>query len=319
MRIVAYDELSPSLDRQRAALQLGAFRRVFDRRTVSVYRRRWRDFADYVGLFAVERGELLGQVYVRRIPYRTATAVEQVAGIVAVTTRVDARRRGVARALLTEVHRREARLGIRFALLWTNRGWFAHELYESLGYRDVYLPSLAVRSVGPGGPGRGDGSLRPPSADELAGLESLYQELVGSADGFGPRRRGFLQVVHDSGLLNLRELRVYRRGGRTVGYAMVASAPYQLTTGELVASEEDLPRLVRALEREARGGAFVLSLSPFDRLHEHLEQKGYLVRPGGDWHALMACPLAGQMDAPALRHALAIDRPSFSCMAGDRF
>lgn len=124
-------------------------------------------FADYLGLVAVEGPEVLAQVMVGHYRLTTARGTEEFAGIENVVARPDALRRGLGTALLSEVHRREAESGHRWALLWTQRSWGAHRLYERLGYRDIYSPPTAIR---PPGRTRGTG-FRRDSASERPGTE----------------------------------------------------------------------------------------------------------------------------------------------------
>lgn len=318
MRIVSLDELPASLDVDRAMVQLGTFSRFLDRDTAAIYRRH-RLLAEYVALFGVDRGEVAGMLLVLRLPFRSAEGLETVAGIASVTTRVDKRRHGVARALLHEAHRRERAAGVRFSLLWTSRAWFAHDLYESLGYRDVHTPPLAARAVRGGRKGAATAALRPAKRGDLRRLEDAYHALREDCYGFGPRPRGFLRVEQRTGALDLGGLEVFRRGGHLTGYAVVHRAPHQVFSDELVAPAAELPGLLRAVERLASTGVVVLSSTTVRAAEPFLRRRGYLVRREGGWRGLMACSLGPTMETRALRVALAVDRPSFSCMEFDHF
>src|SRR5208282_3388421 len=61
MHFRTFDELTPSMEMDRTLIHLASFGGAFPRRSVDVWRRRTRLVADYVGVFAVERGRLLGQ------------------------------------------------------------------------------------------------------------------------------------------------------------------------------------------------------------------------------------------------------------------
>ncbi len=113
MRFRTYDELTPSMEVDRSLLHLAAFNGVFARRSVDIWRRRAKAFAEYVGLFAEERGRLVGQMFVLRIALTLPSGRETVTGIAGVGTRPDRGGTGVARRLLTEAHHREKEAGIR--------------------------------------------------------------------------------------------------------------------------------------------------------------------------------------------------------------
>jgi GNAT superfamily N-acetyltransferase len=321
VRVVPFDELPPSYERQRAALQLGAFNSLLDRELVGRLRRRRYLLSEYVGLFAVEGGRLLGQTVVLRLPYVGRDGPVTVAGIASVTTRPASGRQGIARALLEEAHRREAAAGQRYALLWTNRSWFAHRLYASLGYRDVYSPPSAVRSGRGRAPRQPGTSLRPAQPNDLGPLEALHAACQRGRTGFAVRPRGFLTVERAAGRSPPEKLLVYRRGGRVRGYAAVVRRPGALSIGELVSDAADRSALLAAVERSAPtpGGVVELDHTPVRDLAARLRARGYLVQEGTSWYVLMARPLGRRVGEQELRRELAVDLPSFVCMTLDRF
>jgi len=318
VRVVTLDELPVELEAARHALAHGAFSGALSREALAVYRRHDFELSDYVALFGVERGRLLGQVFVLRFPYRTRAGVEPVAGIAGVTTAVGAARRGVARRLLEEVHRREGAAGVRFALLWTSPSWHAHHLYERLGYRDVFVPPLAVRLAGPAHLPAGP-RLEHVTAADLPLLERLHREQAAGRTGFSDRPAAFLRVEREAGGLELASLRLLRRGGRPVGYALVQRRSHQLVCGELVARAGAAGALLRAVERESAGRTLVLGNTPVLDLAPELARRGYFVRPAAEWRSLMACRLGGARAAGGLAAELTTDARSFLCLGLDRF
>lgn len=318
LRIVAYDDLPPRLETERLALTLGAFSSTLDRRSLEVFRRHNGGPPTYVGVFALEGGELLGEAFVLKVNYRSSLGPERMTGVSSVTTRADASRRGIATALLQEIHRRERDAGTRFCLLWTGQGWFAHRLYEKLGYRDIYTPPVAVRSFARRRRGPSGGSLRPVRPSELASLEALHAETTAGGVGFVPRSRDFLRRAHAAGR-ELHNVWVYRDRGRVRGYAVVSVEPRQLRCGELVGRSDRVPGLLDALEHRAAPGLVALSNTVVSAWEPELRRRGYLVRPGQEWRVLMACPLQTAMTVSELRRELAVDRPSYTCMSLDRF
>jgi GNAT superfamily N-acetyltransferase len=319
VRSATWDQLSGSVEPQRIAVELAGFSGYLSRRTVGILRRREPLLADYAGLFAVEGGRLLGQLFVRRIPFRTATGVEPVAGIASVTTRLDDQRRGVARALLEEAHRRESAAGVRFAMLWTNPSWYAHTLYERLGYRDVWSAPSAVRLLPRARRAPREGSLSPALPRELPSLERLFDATTGASVGFSVRPRGFLREGHEAGYLDLEGLLVLRRRGELLGYAVVSKCHDLLRSGEIVVRPDATSWLLGALEHRAAPGVLALGNSPVLAMEPELRRRGYRVDRRLEWRALMAAPLDGVLGPAEVRAALAVDRPSFRCMSLDRF
>jgi GNAT superfamily N-acetyltransferase len=227
MRFLTFDELTTSMELDRTLLQLTSFGGAYPRRSVEIYRKRTKSVPDYVGIFAVERGRLIGQTFVLRIPYTFPGGTEWVSGIAAVGTRPDRGRSGIARGILTEIHRREREAGIRFSTLWTNRSWGAHRLYEKLGYRDVYSAPWAVhaplRRRPPASP-----ALRSGRRTDLTGIEQLYAQEAAGRIGFLRGATGYLATAVAAHELDPKsELIVARSEGQLRGYASMESTPYR--------------------------------------------------------------------------------------------
>ncbi len=319
MRFRTYDEIAPSLETDRFLLQLASFGGAIPRRSIDIWCRRTKSTAEYVAVFAEERGRLLGQTYVLRVPYTFADGPEVVSGIAAVGTRPDRGRSGVARAILREVHRREREAGIRYATLWTNRSWGAHNLYEELGYRDVYAfpwvahaPSTRVR--------RRPAGVRPARRSDLDPIERLHARAATGRLGFLREPNGYLTVALATRELDpSKEYLVRQRGGRLEGYALVDSNPYRTVCGELVATSRSARRaLVTEVERRAKGTAFAFQHTPVRDAPELFRGPEY-TGVGGGWYVLMANALGRTWSAPAAVDRFGTRDPRFLCMAGDRF
>lgn len=319
MRILTYDELTPSMEVDRTLIHLASFGGAFPRRSIDIWRRRSKSLADYVGLFAVERGRVLGQTFVLRIPYTFAGGTEVVSGIAAVGTRPDRRRAGVARAILTEVHHRERDAGVRFSTLWTNRSWGAHALYEELGYQDVYSSPWAVHAPlasRPPGPRRG----RPARRSDLTDIEELHSRLARGRLGFLREPNGYLKVAVAADELDPgKELVVLRSDGRLRGYAHVDASPYRVICGEMVATSLAARRsLMAEVERRSRRRPFAFQHTPVADAFEMFRGGGFSTVPTG-WFVLMAAELGRTWSSrDALSQFATADR-RFLCMAGDRF
>lgn len=307
------------MEADRTLIHLASFGGTFPSRSIDLWRRRTKTFADYVAVFAEERGRLLGQTFVLRIPYTFPDGTELVSGVAAVGTRPDRGRAGIARALLTEVHRREREAGIRFSTLWTNRSWGAHGLYEVLGYRDVYSPPWVVHPASRTFPRRPRG-VRPARRQELADLEQLHARQAEGRLGFLREPNGYLAVGTAAGDIHpAKELVVVRTARRLRGYAHLGSDPYRTICGELVATSRPARQaLVSEVRRRAKRTAFAFQHTPVSDAPEMFRGRGYSAVPTG-WYVLMAHSLGRTWSPRAAVAQFATSDPRFLCMSGDRF
>jgi len=320
MKLVSYDELPEEYDSGRALVYLAAFGGFADRANIDAWRHRTSAFAEYTGLFALDRGSVVGQTFVRRIAYTFPHGTETVSGIAAVSTRLDHARAGVARRLLEEVHRREREAGIRYSTLWTNRSWGAHRLYEKLGYRDIYNPSWAVRVVTSGRPGRRPGGVRPGRRSDLSEMDRLHREYAKGRWGFVERPRRFLSVAAATGDFRPEEESIVVRGRDGLsGYAHLTATHSRIISGELVAMSSSARRsLVSALEGRVRSGVVAFRDGVVDDLGSLLAGRGYEVAPAG-WFGLMATSLDRKRSRAQLSREFGTTDPRFLCLGGDRF
>jgi GNAT superfamily N-acetyltransferase len=320
MKLLTYDELPPSLDSGRALVNLAAFGSVADRHGIALWRRRTSVFADYVGVFAVERGTILGQTFVFRLPYTFPQGTETVSGLAGVSTRLDHARSGIARRILDEVHRRERDAGIRYSTLWTNRSWGAHRLYEKLGYRDVYTPPLAVQVPKSTRRPSVRRKLRPGRTADLLQIESLHARFAEGRWGFSQRTPGFARVAAAAGELRPAEqILVAHERGRLSGYAMVDASRNRFVCGELVAlSASRRTALARSLETRARTAPMVFRDGVVPELESWLRRRSYAFASAG-WFGLMACELGRDRSRTGIVREMGTEDARFLCMTGDRF
>ena len=319
MRFLTYDELTPSMEVDRTLIHLASFGGAFPRRAIDVWRRRTKAFAEYVGVFAVERGTLLGQTFVLRIPYTFVDGPEFVTGIAAVGTRPDRGRAGVARAILTEIHRREKEAGTRFSTLWTNRSWGAHHLYEKLGYRDVYSAPWVVHPAAPTH-GPRPGGVRPARSSDLVEIERFHARQSRGRLGFLRDMPGYLRAAVAAGELDpAKELLVAVAGGQLVGYAHVDSNPYRTVCGELEGSSRSARRaLIAEVGRRAKQRPFAFQHTPVTD-DPDLFQGASWSRAGTGWYVFMASSLGHRWTSRSAGAQFTTADPRFLCMSGDRF
>jgi len=319
MRFLTYDELTPTMHVDRTLLHLAAFGGAWSSRSIEIARRRLQSLAEYVGIFAAEHGRLLGQTYVHRLPYTFPDGIESVSGIAGVATRADRRRSGVAKAIFSEVHRREKEDGIRYSTLWTNRSWGAHRLYEKLGYQDVYASPWAVHAPVLRRPRRPRGT-RSARRSDLAELDRLHARMGEGRLGFARRPDGYLPAAaaaHD--LDPAEELVVIRTDGRIRGYAHVEATAYRVISGEIVADSSATRRaLVSEVTRRANRRPFAFTHTPVTDAPELFQMEGFSTAPTG-WYVFMASSLAGSWTPRAAVKKFATTDRRFLCLSGDRF
>jgi GNAT superfamily N-acetyltransferase len=321
VRFATYDELTPGQEVDRALLQLAAFGGAFPARAIELWRRRSKTLADYVGLFAIDRGRVVGQAYVLRIPFTFRDGVEIVSGLAGVTTRPDRGRTGIARRVLEEIHQREREAGVRYITLWTNRSWGAHRLYELLGYRDVYSSPWAVRYGPTGhGPGSRPRGIRPARRSDLGRLERLHAAQARGRLGFCRPAPGYLRTAAAAGeVVPGEELLVAGNGGRVGGYAHIERSRLRTICGELVASSSVARRaLIEGVLRSSRGAPVAFQHSVVTDHPELFRPPTYSLAPSA-WLLFMAAPLGAAWTTGQAIQRFATTDPRFLCHAGDRF
>ncbi len=319
MKLLTFDELPASYDPSRAIVSLAAFGEFRDRRTVTLARRPPSRLAEYVGVFAVDRGVVVGQMFVERIPYTFPHGTETVSGIAGVTTRIDHARGGIARRLLEEVHRRERAAGIRHSILWTNRSWGAHRLYEELGYRDVYTPPFAVRTLPSHRPRSLGREVRVARRSDLREIELLHARSGEGRWGFAQRPPGFARREVATGDYRLEDVLVAVDQGRPCGYAVGGDRRGRARCGELVASSASVRALLRAaLEARASTGQVTFWDGVVNDMGPELRRRGYVVASAG-WFGLMATTFGRERSRAELVREFGTNDRRFRCFSGDRF
>lgn len=322
MRLLTYDEITPSMAPGRTFVHSSAFMGApLSPAQVSIMRR-GGFLADYGGLFAVEGGEVVGQTWVHRYPYQTPQGPETLGGIAAVATSPAQGRRGIARRVLTEVQAREREAGVGHLALWTNRSWGAHRLYESLGYRDVYHIPVALRSV----PVREPRptvvgvTVRRARRSDLARLEALHERTTRRRLGFVPRRPGVLRTqVSINGVEVLKNLWVALRAGTPSGYVQVDIAYGKVRCAELIAADVRTERaLVAQVEHLARGRWASFEMVCATDEASRLRRLGYSSY-ARSWMVMMGADPRGPRPAKQLVKELGTADPRWLCLRNDRF
>jgi GNAT superfamily N-acetyltransferase len=314
MRILTFRELPTGWEASHVLLVHQAFGTSWDPRvlTSEKFCRSYPPFADYVGLCAWDEGRILAAVLVRRIPFRTRHGDRFVAGLGHVATSPDHRRRGLARALIAEVQRREEAQGTPFSLLYTGRSIVAHSLYQELGYSDILDFPRATRLLPRNAPG-----LVPPwgwrlaRATDLPRIEELHAHAVRCQYGFTRADCHWRSRP--------REYCVLEENRRLRGYARLERQGSVYVCFEAVASSLTARRiLLRALERQVAAKWLVLGGSALRDFLPILAGTPYEVSQSSH-DVLMARSLVGTMSPEALSHELGTDDPRFAIGSQDFF
>lgn len=274
-------------------------------------------FADPRQLLAVEDGQVLGRVGCLALDVVTSEGSARALGIVDVVADPAHRGRGIATTLLTEVHRRAAAQGYRYALLWTHPSWGAHTVYERLGYVDLFSPPVAIRPPGPVAEKLPAGyGLRPVRAKDGPTLDALLPRSRRGRWGVLPRRRPFILRF---GFLwrapkDYRQL-TYR--GRTVGYLNAARHRSHVSCDEAVPLPPHRRALFAALDAVSRRHWTVVQRSTWPReAAAEFARRGYVVLPQSH-QVLMGAPLDRRARVATL---LRMTRdPRFTSQGGDMF
>jgi GNAT superfamily N-acetyltransferase len=282
-----------------------------------------RPLQSYEALYLLERGVPLSRVASVRLDLRTVEGSEVVCGIADVGTRPDAVRRGFARSLLRETHRRAREEGVQWSFLWTRRSWGAHRAYEVEGYRDLYSSAVAYRKV----PRAASGAV-PPAGSTLRAARSadapLLEELLHRATrdrvGFVPRAEGTFRVRFRLGWRRAADHRILFSEGAPVGYALVIRRQGGLHCPELVTvGPVRAGRWLSRVETLAGGRWLAFANTTFLRDgRTALERSGYAF-VGRSHSVLMACPLTSAARRRWRELRAMVADPRFSLHGGDMF
>ncbi len=276
--------------------------------------------APYYGVYAVDAGEILAKVEAvhPRFTFPPGAATTML-GLVDVFTRPDSLRRGLARQLLEEVHRREQRLGRPWSFLWTHASWGAHRLYEQLGYRDVYRPWTAVRRVPP----RSDSAatrpyrLRAARRSDLPLVERLRHRAGRGRIGFTPAFPHLIPTVVGLGWRQPGDFRILERRRTAAGYALVLEKPTHVLASDIVVSAAmHADAMIDELEALASDRWLALDLTTFVRDHApRLRERGY--RLSLTSHRTLMAMRLGEGGPEDVREVCGAS--NFMCVGLDRF
>ena len=212
---------------------------------------------------------------------------------------------------------REAAAGNKFVMLWTGRALMAHNLYESLGYADVYIPSIAV--------GRCAKQKRPPGGYEMRNvrkedarsIHELHAEATMGRVGFTPRPKGILLALCELGFTKPDAFRLILHKGEPVGYVQWEQGAGWAKSMEVVLKGgTDIDAFLSLLESKVSRGWLTLWGTFVNDQRDILARRGYALT-GSTYSSLLAQPLKGSRRA--ILSELGTADPSFTCHYLDGF
>lgn len=301
-----YDDVDPMAVLQLNLLSLGY---TLTPERVALIRRLDPRPLPFFGVYAVEEGDVAGQVAVYRLPVITSDGPEDVGGVCAVCTHPAFSGRGFASKLLDEAHNRMRAVGLRFSTLGTARYRLAHRLYQSQGYEDVFIPGSTLARVEDV---RCDRSLRT-ERGELANLgltDSLFHRVAAGRLGFARRHAGFIPALVEMGDLSPDSVWLIWDGEILVGYALTSVSESVLHVNSLLLAEDvDAASAVSAIARRS-GCSYVQVRVDHTSVSDSLRQAGFPpVRPS--WGTFMVKPLVSDVSTGDARRLFGIGSQRF--------
>ena len=316
MKILTYDEVDHD---QALLIHLSGFGWALTEEHVKAMvehdARIWKPF----GIYAVDKGRVLGQIVPFRIPTRTRDGVEDVLGVAEVVTAPGEAQKGIATFLMRRVEEMGVEEGMRTSWLMTGRHLVAHHLYDKMGYFSVSsFPRGMKRLRRTGAKPRGVKISDFRKADQRR-LSELYREHVAGGYGFTERQWNFLDFPLAAHVFAKDSIKVARRGKEIIGYSIIRGGPGMLSLVEVVAPKlSDFRAIVRSMESRRKGALALAGSLIWERQREKFRSLGYKISPV-HWYRLMAKPLRKGFSRRQIEHAYGIDDGRFVFMALDGF
>ena len=318
MKILTFDELQEEFDAQIQLLSRGANWGIFDFEQIKHAIKLGYPSSPYYGVYGIEEGEVICKVEVIEFEFETINGIETIAGIAGVLTRQDKSREGLARKLLENVHQREKESGIEISLLWTGRNNKAHNLYESLGYVDVYGPTFAVRKIPNNYKYDGKLKIREASKEDAVVIENLHSKFANGRLGFTKRPRGLVKMFFEVGIEEPKSFQIIlSENSEPIGYAQFQGSSW-ISSQEVVVDQQYASETISLLSEKAKGKWLSFSDTFTLENNELLTKQGYKISPYS-YSTLMALSLNSNLKNPDIASLLGTKDPKFICQSMDHF
>jgi GNAT superfamily N-acetyltransferase len=318
MRILTHDELPDSFETEVQLLHLGANWGIFDFNQIKRARKMGYPCSDYFAVYAVEDNKPLAKVEVIHIDFETPKGPETMCGIAGVVTRRDKSRSGLAKRLLLDVHEREKKSGIKHSLLWTGRNNKAHNLYESLGYADVYDPGIALTKTQTNNNSTfQDITIRTANANDAELMDGFHTKLNSSRLGFRKRSKNFMKIVFEFEFEKPNSFRIFLSNNTLVGYAHLQQNTDWGKSYETIIDPKYCEAAVSLLEAQA-GNWLAFGDSFVSDARSLLAKRGYAFSEY-TYGTLMACDLEQPSKRENIEAFLGANDHKFVCHGLDHF
>jgi GNAT superfamily N-acetyltransferase len=323
MKILTHDELPDSFESEVQLLQIGANWGIFDFNQIKRARKIGYPSSDYFAVYAIEDEKPLAKVEVIHFDFETPNGLEAMCGIAGVVTRRDKSRLGLAKQLLLDVHEREKKSGIEHSFLWTGRNNKAHNLYESLGYVDVYDPGAALVKTQIRDKKNNSYTLttRTASANDASSMEEFHSKINSNRLGFRKRPKNFMKMVFELEFDKPDSFRIFQNeDNKPVGYAYFDQNSSLAKSYEVVINPEFAEDAVSLLEKEAKGKWLAFGNSFISDARTILAKRNYAFS-NYTYGTLMVCNLDEQpsKNNENMSALLGTNDPRFVCQAFDHF
>ncbi|MHB8566654.1 MAG: hypothetical protein ACYC7D_08445 [Nitrososphaerales archaeon] len=225
--------------------------------------------------------------------------------------------------LLQDVHEREKAIGIRVSLFWTGRNNKAYNLYESLGYTDVYGSISALIKTTKSSAGNHDTlKIRRAPNDDSRIMEDLHSRATSQHLGFTHRFKDFMKIVFSevgfsSGFEKPETFRIFVVEIEPIGYAEFQENSGWIRSSEVIVEPKHSEAAVSLLEKEA-DGRWLAFANSFLLAFGKCLKRGYSFSDHS-YATLMALPLDQNMLGEDINTLLGTDSSRFVCHALDHF
>jgi predicted acetyltransferase len=313
MRIVSYDEADHD---EVLSMNLQAFGWPLTEATAKKYLRHDERWMDILGVYAVERGNTIGQVLPLKIRTRTSQGEEVVGGIAGVTVVPSKARRGIATSLMKATQDIFRENDIRISFLLTSESLVAYNLYIKLGYHDAVSFFAAQKFVKAARKTKMS-KLRKYRKKDWRITDGIYQRGTRGMLGFVVRQPAFLNMKIDTTPLATKNIRMIE-GGEGEGYVVLSPAEEYVTVREIVCpNEKSFNSIMATIEAESAGKYVLTYFQTPRRSIRRLEKRGYKL-DRLTWGRVMIAPIARGLSRKKL-HELYDFGGSFCIMTLDTF
>ena len=309
MQILEYDDVNPF---NVLELNLLSFRFALTPELATLIRRLDPRPFPFLAIYAVEEGQILGQVGVFRLPMMTTNGPEEAGGIWAMATHPSYGRRGIGSLLMEEAHARMRAAGLRFSVLGTSRHWVAHPFYRRHGYQNIANFASILTHQDSFLAFESKLTVKPATREDLAEVDSLFHEVARGKFGFARRHDLFMSMLVDIGdVMGIDNLRILRLHNEVVGYAVVRPSETVFKVDDIFLRDDiNIMGATAVLLQETQAPYVQITMNNHSPHLELLRQSGFQVTDS-TWDVVMAKSLTAELNDNDLRRLLGVDSNRF--------